>query len=326
VGRAPWSRAQVRSAEYGRAPGEGHTLPGLPNRPPAGYPAVMADERPHVLIVGDRRRAGVAEGVAAHRAFLETRLIVDAVDLDESADLATVHPDLILVFGGDGSILHVARRLGRNAVPVLGVNYGRFGFLADLAPEQLPAGIDRWLAGDFTVSHRRRLQVEFVGEGGTLHRWLALNDVVVGRDEIGRMVDIGVHIDGHQAVSYAGDGLILATATGSSAHALAAGGPLLDPTAEALVMVPIAPHALATRPVVLNASHRIELTVRGSRTPGQVTVDGAPPVRLGDGDRVVVCDAHAPLTLVRVFGGPFYEALRTKLGWRGRPLYTDEQP
>jgi hypothetical protein len=190
--------------------------------------------------------------------------------------------------------------------------------------EQLAEGIQSWLAGDFVTSLRSRLRVRFLGEGGTVHEWLALNDVVVGREDIGRMVDVNVDIDGRRAVSYSGDGLILATPTGSTAHALAAGGPLLDPTVDALVMVPIAPHSLATRPIVLTGSHRIELSARGSRAPARVTVDGAPPVPLGDGDRIEVVDARAPLTLIRVFGGPFYEALRTKLGWRGRPVYMQE--
>jgi len=284
----------------------------------------MTGEQRHVLIVGDRRRAGVAEGVEQHLPFLEAHLAVDGVDLDEAVDLSEVQADLILVFGGDGSILHVSRRLGSNAVPVLGVNYGRFGFLADLAPEELEEGIARWLAGDFITSRRARLRVRLLAEDGSESEWLALNDVVVGRQDVGRMVDVDVHIDGRHAVSYSGDGLILATPTGSTAHALAAGGPLLDPTVDALVMVPIAPHSLATRPVVLMGTHSVELSVRGSRAPGQVTVDGSPPDPLGEGDRVIVQDGRSPLTLVRVFGGPFYEALRTKLGWRGRPRYVDE--
>ena len=283
----------------------------------------MADT-PRVLIVGDRRRKGVAEGVALHRPFLEKHLELVGEDLDEGVDLSQAEADLVLVFGGDGSILHVARRLSTNPVPVLGVNYGRFGFLADLAPDQLEEGIRRWLEGDFVVSRRARLKVRFLHEGAVTWDWLALNDVVVGRRDIGRMVDVDVRIDGHMAVSYAGDGLILATPTGSTAHALAAGGPLLDPTVDAVVMVPIAPHSLATRPLVLTGSHRIVLTVRESRAAGQVTVDGAPPVDLGHGDAVEVFDAGAPLSLVRVFGGPFYEALRAKLGWRGRPVYLQE--
>jgi NAD+ kinase len=277
--------------------------------------------RPRVLVVGDRRRQGVAEGVERHLPFLNAHVTVQAVDLDESVDLCDTDAELVLVFGGDGSILHVARRLGPNPIPVLGVNYGRFGFLADVAPDDLEEGIRRWLAGGHTTSERARLRVRMRTEHAGEREWLALNDVVVGRCDIGRMVDIDVHIDGAAAVSYAGDGLILATPTGSTAHALAAGGPLLDPTIEALVMVPIAPHSLATRPLVLAGSHTIELSVRGSRAPAQVTVDGAPPVALGDGDRVDVEDARSPLTLVRLFGGPFYEALRTKLGWRGRPVY-----
>jgi NAD+ kinase len=284
----------------------------------------MTQARRHVLIVGDRRRPGVAAGVEAHIAHLEARLEVDAIDLDDEVDLATVRTDLILVFGGDGSILHVARRLGTNDSPVLGVNYGRFGFLADLAPRQLEEGIGRWLAGDFTTSQRRRLRVQVTGPGGAGPEWLALNDVVVARDAIGKMVDIDVFIDGERAVSYAGDGLILATATGSTAHALAAGGPILDPTLDALVMVPIAPHSLATRPLVLTSANRIELSVGGRRPLGQVTVDGAEAVPLGSEDRVVVQEGRAPLTLVRVFTGPFFEALRAKLGWRGRLRYTDE--
>ena len=285
----------------------------------------MGDKQPQVLIVGDRRRQGVPEAVDEHLPFLRNHVDVVDVDLDEAIDLRGVDVDLILVFGGDGSILHVARRLGDRHVPVLGVNYGRFGFLADLAPRQFREGVLRWLAGDFTTSLRSRLGVKLVSEEGDVESHLALNDVVIGRQNVGRMVDVDVHIDGRHAVSYSGDGLIIATPTGSTAHALSAGGPILDPTVEAIVIVPIAPHSMATRPVVLTGTHRLEVTTRGSRAPGHVTVDGAPPLVLGDGDRVVVQDAHSPLALVRVFGGPFYEAIRTKLGWRGRPVYADDE-
>jgi len=277
--------------------------------------------RPRVLVVGDRRRPGVAEGVARHQAFLERTLDIVGVDLDERLDLATTDADLVLVFGGDGSILHVARRLGTHRVPVLGVNHGRFGFLADLQPEHLEQGIGHWLNGRFALSERMRLAVRLQSEQGTEREWLALNDVVVGRTDLGRMVDVDVRVDEATAVSYAGDGLIVATPTGSTAHALAAGGPILDPSVNALVVVPIAPHALAARPLVLAGTHRIELSVRGSRAPAQVTVDGCPAIPVRDGDRVEVRDAAAPLALVRVSPGPFYETLRSKLGWSGRPNY-----
>ena len=284
----------------------------------------MARDPRRVLIVGDRRRQGVAEGVEAHRAFLESHLTVVGIDLDEAIDLGTAEADLVLVFGGDGSILRVARRLGARSVPVLGVNYGRFGFLADVDPEDLEEGIRRWIAGDFVTAERARLRVRHMTADGLAGEWLALNDVVIGREDLGRMVDVEVDIDDRRALSCSGDGLILATATGSTAHALAAGGPLLDPTVDAVVIVPIAAHSLATRPIVLAGSHRIALGVKSSRSPGKFTVDGAPAMPMADGDTLLVEDANAPLTMVRVSGGPFYEALRGKLGWRGRPTYAED--
>ena len=283
--------------------------------------------KPRVLVVGDRRRPGVAEGVARHRAFLERELQIVDIDLDESVDLSTEQADLVLVFGGDGSILHVARRLGANAIPVLGVNYGRFGFLADLDPDGLEAGIQRWLAGDFETHERARLRVVLQRSGDVVREWLALNDVVVGHRDLGRVVDIDVEISGRHAIRFAGDGLIVATPTGSSAHAAAAGGPLLDPTLSGVVIVPIAPHSLSTRPLVLSGRHEIALRVDASRAPAAVTVDGAPSIPLGPDAIIRVVDAGSPIGLVRVSGGPFYETLRSKLGWRGRPPYaTDEVP
>ena len=163
----------------------------------------MTSARRRVLIVGDRRRPGVADGVRRHRARLAERVEVVGEDLDERIDLAKAEADLVLVFGGDGSILHVARRLGTNPIPVLGVNYGRFGFLADLAPEQLDEGIDRWLEGAAELHRRTRLDVTWLRSDGVGGRWLALNDVVVGRSELGRMVDVDVGIDGHHDQQFA---------------------------------------------------------------------------------------------------------------------------
>ncbi len=281
----------------------------------------MPTARPSVLIVGDRRHPGVAEGVSRHGRRLGERLEIVDIDLDERVDLAAARADLVLVFGGDGSILHLARRLGTNPLPVLGVNYGRFGFLADLSPDQVDEGITRWLEGKAELNRRTRLDVTWRRPDGIAGRWIALNDVVVGRSELGRMVDVDVGIDGRHAIRLSGDGLILATPTGSSAHAVAAGGPLLDPELGAFVMVPIAPHSLATRPLVLSGRHTFRLTVSGSRSPANFTVDGAPAEPFAPGDAIDVVESDSPLTLVRPFGGPFYETLRSKLGWRGRPYY-----
>lgn len=274
--------------------------------------------KPAVLIVGDRRKIGVSEAVAEHMPILEQHLDIKAVDLDEEIDLGTRQADLVLVFGGDGSILHVSRRLGRNPVPVLGVNYGHFGFLTDLEPEDLDEGIRAWLAGDFVTTQRSRLLVRVLHEGEERYRGLALNDVVVGREGLGRIVEVRVRIDERRAVTFSGDGLIVATATGSTAHSLAAGGPLMEPTADTVLLVPIAPHALSARPLVLAAGHRIQLFAGGRHGPGGVTVDGMLPLTLARGECVDIQDAQAPLTLVHPSGRSFYDALRRKLGWRGR--------
>lgn len=279
-----------------------------------------------VIVVGDRRRPGVPEGVARHRAFLEARLDVAAVDLDGETDLSRAQADLVLVFGGDGSILRAARRLGANPVPVLGVNYGQFGFLADLEPDGVEEGIVRWLRGEYFTTQRARLRARILRGATVREDSLAFNDVVVGRAALGRMVDVDVAIDGHRAVSYAGDGLIVATATGSTAHALAGGGPIVEPTVDAVLLVPIACFALSARPLVIRGSHRIELSVADSRSPGTVTVDGGDPVPLEERDIVEIADAGAPLTLVHPSGRSFFDALRTKLGWRGRPEHARERP
>lgn len=276
------------------------------------------------LIVGDRRRPGVAGGVERHLPFLRAKLDVVAVDLDGSVELSSAEADVVLVFGGDGSILHVARRLGENPVPVLGINYGRFGFLADVDPDDLENAVERLLEGAYVTSQRARLRVRLKRGAEVEREWIAFNDVVLGRESIGRMVDVDVRVDGEIAIAFSGDGLILATATGSTAHAMAAGGPLLDPTVNAIVMVPIAPHSLAMRPVVLSGAHTIQLTVSPTRAPASVSVDGLPPVTLDPQQNVEVVDAKAPVRLLRALGSPFYDALRTKLGWRGRLDYRTE--
>jgi NAD+ kinase len=281
--------------------------------------------KPRVLIVGDRRRPGVRSGVESALPFLRATLEVVGVDLDEELDLSRAQADLVLVFGGDGTFLYVANRLRTNALPVLGVNYGRFGYLAELEPEELEAGIRSYAAGRFTVSKRTRLRCTVrtaeSAAGKTSDEGLALNDVVVGRQALGRMVEVDLKIDGRPAVTVAGDALIVATATGSTAHALSAGGPILEPTIAGILLVPICPHGLGNRPLVVPESSHIELALRRVRSPGVVTVDGREPRPLAFGDVVVVEDAHAPLHVVSVKGRSIYDTLREKLGWTGRPNY-----
>ncbi|MFO0933317.1 MAG: NAD(+)/NADH kinase [Planctomycetota bacterium] len=278
--------------------------------------------KPRVLIVGDRRRPGVALGVKRALPAVRKRLDVVAVDLAERLDLSTAQADLVLVFGGDGSFLYVAHRLRTNPIPVLGVNFGRLGWLAELQPDELEEGLDAFVAGRYRVSDRSRLRCEHRLGKRVVDEGLALNDVVVGRATLGKMVEIDVRIDGQSAITVAGDGLIVSTAAGSTAHALSAGGPLLVPGLNAVVLVPICPHALGNRPLVVSRSSRIEL-VLGAARPGAavVTVDGRDARPLEPGETVEVSDAHAPLRVVSVSGRSYYDQLRLRLGWTGRPVY-----
>jgi NAD+ kinase len=281
---------------------------------------------PRALIVGDRRKAGVRDGVERALPYLRSRLSVVGVDLDERLDLARAKADLVLVFGGDGSFLYVANRLEENAIPVLGVNFGRLGWLAEIQPEDLEEGIDAYVAGRYTVSERARLRCVHRLGRRVRDEGLALNDVVVGRRALGRMVDLDVRVDGRGAITVAGDGLIVATASGSTAHALAAGGPLVAPGTPAVVLVPICPHALGNRPLVLPLASRIEVVLRADhRGPASVVVDGRTPRDLRPGEIVEVSDAHAPLRVVSVTGRSYFDLLREKLGWKARPEYRAPQ-
>lgn len=278
--------------------------------------------KPRVLIVGDKRRPGVALGVKRALPAVRRRLDVVGVDLEERLDLSVAQADLVLVFGGDGSFLYVAHRLKKNPIPVLGVNFGRFGWLAELQPEELEEGLDAFAAGRYRVSDRSRLRCTHRLGKRVVDEGLALNDVVVGRATLGKMVEIDVRIDGQSAITVSGDGLIVSTAAGSTAHALSAGGPLLVPGLNAVVLVPICPHSLGNRPLVVSRSSRIEL-VLGADRPGVavVTVDGRDARPLAPGETVEVSDAHAPLRVVSVSGRSYYDQLRLRLGWTGRPVY-----
>ena len=201
---------------------------------------------------------------------------------------------------------------------MLGVNYGRFGYLADVEPDGLEQGLGRWLAGEFVVVPRLRLEVGVRRGRKRSAKGLALNDVVVARDQAGSMVDVDVRIDGRLALGISGDGLIVATPTGSTAHALSAGGPILEPTVNAVVLVPIAPHSLAHRALVLSSDHVIELRPEVGRGTVSLVLDGRPAADLKAGDVVEVRGSRSPLHLVQVSRTTFYDALREKLGWTGR--------
>lgn len=223
--------------------------------------------------------------------------------------------DLLIVIGGDGTLLAVAREAGARPVPILGVNQGTLGFLAEVAPDELDAVLDQVLAGSLDIVPRTRLRVRAMRGDEELIQALALNDAVINRSDLSRMIELETRTDGMPVATYRGDGLIVATPTGSTAYTLSAGGPILMPGSRALVLTPICPHGLSHRPVVLPDTSRLEIHVIARDGTAQLTLDGQVAVTLETGDRVWVEASEHPAHFVV---SPFrtrFDVLRTKLGW-----------
>jgi NAD+ kinase len=227
--------------------------------------------------------------------------------------------DLMVVLGGDGMLLAVARAIGERPVPVLGVNLGTLGYLAEISPDELFPTLEGVLAGRLRTETRMRLDVHAERDGREIGRYLALNDAVIARTALSRMIDLQTWADDSEVTTYHGDGLIVATPTGSSAYSLSAGGPLLLPGISAIVLTPICPHALTQRPLVLPKLCRVVISVLDTRG-GEVhlTVDGQVGCELQEGDRISVRASDRPLQMLVPAGLNRFEVMRNKLRWGTR--------
>ena len=240
-------------------------------------------------------------------------------EVSGSASGLSAKMDLAIVLGGDGTLLAVARALGKRSVPLLGVNLGTLGFLADTASDELYAALEQVLAGDFAVESRMRLEVDVARDGRMLGSYLALNDAVIVRTAVSRLIDLETFADGMVVTTYHADGLIVATPTGSTAYSLSAGGPLLVPELEAILLTPISPHTLTQRPLVLPETSELEIRVQDTRG-GEVrlTVDGQVGCALKQGDRVCMRRSLHPVRMLVPPGRNRFEGMRTKLRWGER--------
>jgi NAD+ kinase len=225
--------------------------------------------------------------------------------------------DALIVLGGDGTLLSMARAVGDLGVPILGVNLGGLGFLtATTLDEMLPA-LEALLAGGMAVEERMMLGARVLRGVQTVGEHVALNDVVITKSAMSRIIDLAISVDGRHATSYRADGLIISTPTGSTAYNLSAGGPILFPTMDAVVLTPIAPHTLSNRPIVLPGAQRVDVTLLVDQEV-MLTMDGQVGVRLRQGDVVQVEKAHARIRLLRFAQKDFFSVLRTKLKWGER--------
>lgn len=224
--------------------------------------------------------------------------------------------ELMIALGGDGTLLSVARAVGMRSVPILGVNLGRLGFLAEVDPEELYPVLEEALIGQAEVVRRMRLEVRLERDGEEILNILALNEAMVTHGQLPRLIDVEAWADGQRVTTYHADGLIVSTATGSTAYSLSAGGPLLVPDLKAIVLTPICPHSLTQRPVVLPETAVIEVVPKIGADEMALTVDGQAGVSmLAEGDRLHVRQSEHPIDIVASSSRNRYEILQTKLGW-----------
>jgi NAD+ kinase len=226
-------------------------------------------------------------------------------------------PDALLTFGGDGTLLRGARLLRGAETPILGVNLGCVGFLTTASLETLPAALDALVAGDYEIERRQALVASIISPSGALlctHQ--ALNEVAVHKGGVARVIRVNVYIDGDNVGPYSADGLVVATPTGSTAYSLSAGGPIVVPGVQALVVTPICAHTLAVRPLVVpNTSHIVVQPMADWADDLLVSFDGQTGITLSAGARLEVERADTPVCLVRLQGSSFFERMRRKLHW-----------
>ncbi len=285
----------------------------------------METEFRNIALIGRQADSRVAEPMRALATFLtDAGVNVSAADT-LALDLPVTrtpeetlcdNTDLAIAIGGDGTMLYASRLAREKGTPILGVNRGRLGFLADITPDQMITSVEQVLAGDYIRDSRLLLKASFVTAAGEERTEYGLNDVVVQRRATGGMVDLSTRVAGQYVNTHSGDGIIVATPTGSTAYALSCGGPIIEPQLDAVGLVPICPHTLTDRPIVIPARQDIEIVLlRRENTRAEITVDGGHLGTLRPGDTLRVAAASQRITLLHPPGHDFYGILRSKLFW-----------
>ncbi len=226
--------------------------------------------------------------------------------------------DLIIVLGGDGTLISVARQVNGLEVPILGVNLGSLGFLTEITRHELPVMLEAVLSGDFTVCDRMMLDVEILRRGKPIEKHTLLNDAVINKGTLARIIDMETWVDGDYLTTFKADGLIVSTPTGSTGYNLAAGGPIIYPGINSLVITPICPHMLTNRPLIVPRSSTVAIDVSFADDVVYFTGDGQVGANLQPGDRVEIRQSAARTQLIKSPTRDYFEILRTKLSWGER--------
>ena len=283
-----------------------------------------------IALIGKYKSPEIAESLMMLAEFLKSRGIDVLVEEGTAALVGAdgfpvasyarigARADLAIVLGGDGSMLTAARQLAESGVPLVGVNQGRLGFMTDLARDDMLDGVADLLEGKFKSEQRILLEAT-VRRGGTIvFQTQALNDVVVNKGDLGRMIEFAVSIDGEFIYNQRSDGLIVATPTGSTAYALSANGPILHPAVPGIALVPLCPHALSNRPITVSDDSRIEIVLHAPHR-ARVHADGQEKFEIEAGDRVDVARSNRSIRFLHPLGYSYFAMLREKLHWSETP-------
>lgn len=278
----------------------------------------------HVAIIYKRMRPEAARLARQVKEWFEKRNI--EVFLQENIDNSGVScvyrkidipnaVEAVVVIGGDGTFLSVARFIERKPIPIIGINFGGLGFLTEISADSCFTELERVLSGEFDIEERLILRVSVRREGKEIFNHRVLNDAVINKGALARIIDLHATIDGHFLTRYHGDGLIICTPTGSTAYNISAGGPIIFPTAKAIILTPICPFTLTNRPIVLPADVTVTIEIGEPATDVTLTCDGQIGCLIQDPDRVVVTAAATPLRIIKAPGVDHFEILRSKLKW-----------
>lgn len=274
-----------------------------------------------VLIVGDTSRDKVRNTLKELDSWLREKAETFPMDIAQAEKTRPLEGDLAITLGGDGTFLRVSRMVSPYGIPIIGVHLGLFGFLAELTPGDMYGHLDRIFGGEYRINTRMLLKCRWERGGRVLNESLGVNDAVISRSSLSRLVSVKLFIDEEDVTTYSSDGLIVSTPLGSTAHCLAAGGPILSPELDAFIISPICPHTLTNRPLVISGGSRVKMEVGSEGVGRGLTIDGQVYEELVPGDVVEVERSPIRLRLVDAGIRSFYTVLREKLSWGGSPRY-----
>lgn len=286
----------------------------------------MSDAPLRLIVLARDQSARVQNAWSELGEFLrgQTGTEVVAAEVTDDLALANLEADLVVVLGGDGAMLRACRKLGLRQLPILGVNLGRLGFLADLSPAEFREKFHLIRERRYSIVEHLMFECTHQHADGSQEHYLGLNEVAVSAAGALRMIEVALAINGEAVTTYSGDGLIVSTPVGSTGHSLSAGGPILRQDLQAFVITPICPHTLTNRPVVDSAERQFTLSVPHTPEGTMVVIDGQIKRPLREGDAIQIRRAPVTFKLARIPGHSYYGTLHRKLGWGGQPRYSGQ--